>query len=158
MATRPPVLKMTTLIPNQITTPDEVDTPIGKLDFFDGVPPKETVDTIFDYVDRARAVEVFIKMIPAVSMFNIRKGQRALGLTACNQVLIWEQLADSKSFVLTFNTSTLYAWCFLDLKKDGPIVVDVPPGMLDDMCVRCHGPLNAFNDKTWVPNDVEAVG
>ena len=121
---------MTTLIPNQITTPDEVDTPIGKLDFCDGVPPTETVDTIFDYVDRARAVEVFINMIPAVSMFNIRKGQRVLGLTECNQVLIWQQLADSKSFVLNFNTSTPYAWSFFDLKKDGPIVIDVPPGML----------------------------
>ncbi len=121
---------MTTLIPNQITTPDEVDTPIGKLDFCDGVPPTETVDTIFDYVDRARAVEVFINMIPAVSMFNMRKGQRALGLTECNQVLIWQQLADSKSFVLNFNTSTPYAWSFFDLKKDGPIVIDVPPGML----------------------------
>lgn len=85
MTPRPPLLKMTTLIPNQIATPDEVNTPIGTLDFFDGVPPKETVDTIFDYVDRARAVEVFINTSPAVSVFKFRTGQREID-AACGRL------------------------------------------------------------------------
>jgi len=34
----PPKLKMTTDIPASITTPDRVETPIGTLGFFDGVP------------------------------------------------------------------------------------------------------------------------
>ena len=37
---------------------------------------------------------------------------------------------DSKSLVLTGNTSTMYALGFLDLKKDGPTVIELPEGML----------------------------
>jgi hypothetical protein len=45
---------MTTDIPSQITTPDSLDTSIGTLSFFDGVPDNATVSTVYDYVDRAR--------------------------------------------------------------------------------------------------------
>jgi hypothetical protein len=134
-----PVNEMTTPTPHQITTPDKVDTPIGTLEFFDGVPTTETIDAVYDYVDRARAVDVYINMIPAVSMYHIREGNRDMGARECNQILIWEQLGDSKSLVLTYNNTSLYTWGFLDLKRDGPTVVEIPPdvlGMFDDMYFR----------------------
>jgi hypothetical protein len=134
-----PTMKMTTFIPHQITTPDRVATPIGTLEFFDGVPIGKTTEMVYDYVDRARAVEVFINMIPAVSMYHLRQGMRDIGLTEANQILIAEQLGDSKPLVLTWNNTSLYTWGFLDLKKDGPTVVEVPPGVLgalDDMYFR----------------------
>jgi hypothetical protein len=137
---------MTTHIPHQITTPDKVDTPIGTLDFFDGVPIGNTTERVYDYVDRARAVEVFINMIPAVSMYHIREGQRDMGAGSCNQILLWEQLGDSKSLVLTYNNTSLYTWGFLDLKKDGPTVIELPPdvlGILDDMYMRYISDLGA---------------
>ena len=55
LAAQPPKMKMTTDIPASITTPDKVKTSIGTLKFFDGVPTRNTVDTVYDYVDRARA-------------------------------------------------------------------------------------------------------
>jgi hypothetical protein len=130
---------MTTPIPESITTPDKVETSIGKLEFFDGIPTKATVDKVYDYVNRSRAVEVFINLLPAVSMYHIRQGQRDMGAKECNQILIWEQLGDSKSLVLTYNNTSLYTWGFLDLKKDGPTVIEIPPdvlGILDDMYFR----------------------
>jgi hypothetical protein len=42
--------------------------------------------------------------------------------------VIAEQLGDSKPLVLTWNNTSLYTWGFLDLKKDGPTVIEVPPG------------------------------
>lgn len=134
-----PTLKMTEITPSQITTPDKVDTSIGELEFYDGIPTKDTISTVYDYVDRARAVEVYINMIPAVSMFNIRKGQRAIGANEYNQIAIWEELMDSKSLVLTGNNTSLYTWGMLDLKKDGPMVIELPAdqlGILDDMYFR----------------------
>jgi hypothetical protein len=131
--------KMTTPIPENITTPDKVQSSIGTLNFFDGVPTKETAQAVYDYVDRARAVEVYLNMVPAISQFHMRKGQQNLGAKECHQILIHEQLCDSKTLVLTTNTSTLYVWGFLDLKKDGPTVIDLPPGvlgMLNDMYFR----------------------
>ena len=130
MITQQPVYEMTTPIPENITTPDKVETSIGTLDFFDGIPTLETKDALYDYVDRARAVEAYINMIPAVSLYWLRQGSRDMGQYNSNQILIWNKLADSKALVLTFNNTSLYTWGFLDLKKDGPTVIEIPPGVL----------------------------
>ena len=139
MVTQQPVYEMTVPIPEDITTPSKVETSIGTLDFFDGIPTLETKDALYDYVDRARAVEAYINMLPAVSLYHLRQGSRDLGMGKSNQILIWNKLADSKALVLTFNNTSLYTWGFLDLKNDGPTVIEIPPGVLgilDDAAFR----------------------
>jgi len=56
MSTQPPKMKMTTDIPASIMAPDKVKTSIGTLDYFDGVPTGKTVETVYDYLNRSRAV------------------------------------------------------------------------------------------------------
>ena len=139
MITQKPAKKMTTPIPENITTPDKVETSIGTLKFFDGIPIGDTKDTVYDYMDRARAVQVYVDMIPAVSTYSLLRGNLDMGATASNQILIWEQLGDSKGLVLTYNNTSLYTWGFLHLDKDGPTVVEVPPdvlGVFDDGYMR----------------------
>ena len=138
--------QMTTDIPESIKTPDSVKTSIGTLEYFDGVPDKKTVDTVYDFVDRARAVDVFINMIPAVSIYHLRQGMRDIGLTDSNQIVIAENMPDSKPLVLTWNNTSLYTWGFLDLRKDGPTVVELPPGVLgvfNDMYFRYMSDIGA---------------
>ena len=48
--------KMTTDIPASILTPDQVETRLGTLRFFDGFPDEATVQTVFDNLDFQRAV------------------------------------------------------------------------------------------------------
>jgi hypothetical protein len=127
MVTQTPEMKMTTEIPAAITTPNKVEAPIGTLNFFDGIPIRDTKDTVYDYVDRSRAVQVYVEMIPAVSTYSLLQGSRDMGAGDANQVVLWEQLGDSKSLVLTYNNASLYTWSFLDLKKDGPTVIELPP-------------------------------
>jgi hypothetical protein len=132
-------MEMTTEIPLSITTPDAVDTSIGTLEFFDGVPTGETVDTLYDFMDRARAVHAYVATVPGVSQYAMRQGQRDIGATQVNQILIWDELADSKSIFLTGNSSTVYTWTYTDLANDGPTVIELPPGMLgvvNDMWFR----------------------
>ena len=139
MITQKPVMKMTTDIPASITTPDKVETPIGTLEYFDGVPIGGTKDALYDYMDRARAAQVFVDMMPAVSTYTLLQGSKDVGMAKSNQVVIWEQMGDSKSLVLTYNNTSLYAWGFLDLEKDGPTVIEIPPdvlGILDDGYMR----------------------
>ena len=138
--------KQSTDIPVAVTTPDKVKTSIGTLEFFDGVPNNATVDAVYDYVDRARAVEAFINLTPAVSMYHLRQGMRDIGLTESNQILIAEDMPDSKPLVLTWNNTSLYTWGFLNLKKDGPTVVELPPGVLgvfNDMYFRYMSDIGA---------------
>jgi hypothetical protein len=51
----PPKMKMTTNIPAEITTPDSIETSLGTLRFFDGLPDKVTVEKVFDNLDFMRA-------------------------------------------------------------------------------------------------------
>src|SRR6202034_3021972 len=48
--------KYSAKIPPYITTPDQVETSIGTLKFFDGLPDAETVQKVYDNLDRARGV------------------------------------------------------------------------------------------------------
>src|ERR1700733_3508122 len=127
-----------------ISIPDKVDTPIGKLDFSDGVPAGSTVKTLYDNLDRTRGVTVYLDNLGAVAIRAFLSSLAAQGADAPNKVAIFEQLMDSQAVVLTANTSTLYAFSRTDLAKDGPTVIEVPPGMLgflDDDWERFVGDL-----------------
>ena len=75
-----PKMKMTTPIPPEITTPDKVETSIGTLKFKNGMPDKATIDKAYDYIDLARAVDVFMNTQSGVSMWAFRKGMRDAGV------------------------------------------------------------------------------
>lgn len=113
-----------------ISIPDKVDTAIGTLEFFDGVPTDVTIDTVYDNLDRMRGMEVFLDNLGAVSIFSVCQGLANAGADAPNKVALFEKLMDSQTLVVTANTSTLYAYACTDLAKDGPSVIEIPPGML----------------------------
>jgi hypothetical protein len=113
-----------------ISIPDKVETPIGTLEFFDGVPTEATVDTVYDNLDRMRGTGVFLDNVGAVSIFSVCEGLAGAGADRPNRVALFEDLMDSQTLVVTANTSTLYAYACTDLAKDGPTVIEIPPGML----------------------------
>ena len=113
-----------------ISIPDKVETSIGKLEFFDGVPKDATVTAVYDNLDKMRGMEVFLDNVGAVSMYSVRKGLDEAGAKGANKIAVFEGLMDSQTLVVTANTSTLYAYTYTDLAVDGPTVIEVPPGML----------------------------
>jgi hypothetical protein len=115
-------------IPPQILTPDSVETRIGTLKFFDGFPDKDTTQKAYDNLDFMRGVETFLNFIPAASIEGMRQGMIEMGATKSNQGVLLAQLLDSSPLFLTGNTDTVYASVILDLEKDGPTVVEIPPG------------------------------
>jgi hypothetical protein len=116
-----------TKTPESIMTPDKVETRIGTLEFFDGIPTKKTAALCYDNLDFLRGVETFLNGMPAASLEALRVGQATIGAKNSNQALIFDQLMDSNPLFLTGNTDTVYCSAFLDLKKDGPTVVEIPP-------------------------------
>jgi hypothetical protein len=121
-------MKMTTPIPEGITTPDVVSSSIGEFTFTDGFPTENTISLAYDYLDRMRGVEVFLNSIPIASLVAVREGMKSQGVTG-NTIGIYESLMDSKSLFLTPNTESIYAMAWLDLSK-GPVVVESPPNVL----------------------------
>ncbi|MGO8845732.1 MAG: DUF1254 domain-containing protein [Methylocella sp.] len=59
---------------------------------------------------------------------------------AYNDMIVFDNFLDTKSVFLTGNTTTIYALALADLSKDGPVVLEVPPGptagMVDDFWFR----------------------
>ena len=53
-----PKMKMTNPIPTSVSTPDKVETSIGTMNFFDGVPTTETVKMSYDFLDKMNAVKL----------------------------------------------------------------------------------------------------
>lgn len=92
----------------QISTPDRVETRLGTLRFFDGLPDKTTVEKIYDNLDFMRGVEVFLNLMPGASMLAFGQGYRDVGVVR-GTIGITETMADSKALLLTGNTETVYA-------------------------------------------------
>jgi len=115
---------------NSIKTPNEVETSIGILKFKDGAPLPATAEKIYDYLDTTRAMDTFLKGMPGASLKALIDGAHSIGAVEANEVMIFDNLMDPKSLFLTGNSSTVYAIPDLDLKRDGPTVVEVPDGLL----------------------------
>ncbi|TWB87349.1 MULTISPECIES: DUF1254 domain-containing protein [unclassified Synechococcus] len=113
-----------------ISIPDRVETPIGELKFFDGVPTNATIDKLYDNLDRMRGLQVYLDNVGGVSIQSVLDGLAKAGADTPNKIALFEKLMDSKTLVVTANTSTLYAYAGTDLAKDGPTVIEIPPGML----------------------------
>ena len=101
--------------PASILTPDRVDTRLGTLEFFDGLPSAETVRTAYDYLDCHRAVRAFLDTIPGASMQAIKAGMDQAGALPNYTVLLTKSRLDSRATVLTANTESVYALAWLSL-------------------------------------------
>ena len=127
-------------VPKQIMTPDSVDSRIGKLSFYDGVPTADTVKKLYDNLDYLRGVDIFLNFIPACSIEGLRIGMHSMGVKDYNQVLIMDKLMDSTPLFLTGNTDTVYVSSFFDLGKEGAMVIEMPagagPGTINDAFFR----------------------
>jgi hypothetical protein len=115
-------------IPAELVTPHKVETPIGVLEFNDGVPGPKTAEAVYDNLDRTFAFRAFMDNLRGVSIHALRKGMQDIGMKP-NEVLIFSHLMDAKSLFLTANADTIYVMGYLDLSK-GPVVIETPPEFL----------------------------
>jgi len=116
-------------VPSKITTPDAVETRIGTLKFNNGVPDQKTIQLVYDQIDFVRGIEAFLAGMPATSVYALCEGFDQAGFKRNQGIGIIEDLMDARSLFLTPNTTTVYVFLCLDL-KDGPMVMQVPPGVL----------------------------
>lgn len=96
-------------------------------EFAGGYPTPETVQRAYDDADLNRAVQAYRFFFPSVSGLAIFKGNEALGLRSNS---VFGTLATEPRHVgLTLNSDTPYAAALLDV-RDGPMVIELPPGPL----------------------------
>lgn len=111
-------------------TTETLSTRFGDFEFKGGYPVGDTGERLLRQLTFNRAIEVYLAQMMPVSQIAVREGLRAFGATTPQQIVVWEQLMDAKTVLLTANTETVYAIAVLDLKTDGPTVIEAPPHML----------------------------
>jgi hypothetical protein len=70
---------MTTPVPEGIATADRLETRIGTLNLFDGVPDEETARQVYDNLDFQRGVQAYLSSIQIASMAVCARGCSASG-------------------------------------------------------------------------------
>jgi hypothetical protein len=95
-----------------------------------------------------QSVQAYILTLPALNVSGMRDGSEAAFGKGYNVLPIWKERMDSRTWVPTPNADVIYSMSYLDLKKDGPLVVAAPPNVI--------GMFTDFFQHTII--DVGAVG
>ena len=111
--------------------PDKIKTDFGTLTFEGGsFPDKASVQKIYDALDLQRATQAYMDFFPALSLYSIIQSQiRDFGFKTSSDVGVMADFMTPSENYLTGNNITVYAFASIDLKVDGPTVVEIPPGM-----------------------------
>jgi hypothetical protein len=111
-------------------TPTKIETSFGELKFLGGAfPTEESAQKIYDEMDLQRATQAYMDFYPSLSVYAIIKGQiRDFGLKTSSDFGVMAFMTPNENY-LTGNDVTPYAVGSLDLKIDGPMVVETPPGV-----------------------------
>lgn len=112
---------------------------LASLPFPENLPTKESADTLRDELLFQRATQVYLWALPAMNMWAMKEGSEKQFGAGYNVLPVWQKRLDAKTLVTTPNSDVIYAMSYLDVAKDGPLVVDVPPklqGIFDDFWQR----------------------
>jgi hypothetical protein len=106
-----------------------IETRIGKFDLELGVPTEGSVEKLNDDLDFQRACQAYLWALPTVGFeYVLREQRHALGARD-GDVIIYKGYQNVSRF-LTPNVTTPYIIGFLNLTNTGPVVVDVPAGLI----------------------------
>lgn len=111
--------------------PGKMETNFGALEFEGGSFPTEaSTHKIYDEMDRQRATQAYMDLYPSLSLYSIVKSQiRDFGFKSASDIGVMADFMTPTENYLTGNNITVYAFASIDLKVDGPTVVEIPPGM-----------------------------
>jgi hypothetical protein len=119
-------------------TSAKINTRIGELEFVGGYPTQATIDKAFDQLDVQRATQAYLEFMPMMSVNAILDSLgRDYGMPNPGDVGVYVEPGIGKvgAIGLTYNTESIYSTVNVDLKEDGPTVVETPPnvlGIVDD--------------------------
>jgi hypothetical protein len=102
-------------------------------------PSKDAAQLLADELYFQRAVQVYLWSLPAINIYAMKEGSEKIYGAGYNVLPVWKERLNAKTKVTTPNSDCLYAMGYVNLAKDGPIVVEVPPknqGIFDDFFQR----------------------
>ena len=102
-------------------------TELSSLPFEENRPTKETAQTLRDELLFQRATQTYLWALPLINTLGMQVGSEKTFGAGYNVLPIWKKRLDAKTLVTTPNSDVLYAMSYVDLGKDGPLVMEAPP-------------------------------
>ena len=87
---------------------EAVKTRLGNFEFRNSYPTAGAATQLREALLFNRAVEAFLVQMHAVSWYRVWKGVAEAGARTPNQVVLWEDLMDGATLLLTGNCETVY--------------------------------------------------
>jgi hypothetical protein len=112
---------------------------ISAIPFKENRPTKETAQTLRDELLFQRATQTYLWAMPLINTLGMQVGSEKTFGSGYNVLPIWKERLNAKTLVTTPNSDVLYAMSYVDLGKDGPLVMEAPPmlqGILLDFWQR----------------------
>jgi hypothetical protein len=111
-----------------LPTPGTIQTQAGEIELENGYPTADTVERIYDEIDFQRACQAYLWALPIMAMKEWQREHRetfgAKGVDYVDYFTFTDKLG-----LLTANATTPYVMAFPNLKKTGPLVMEVPAGL-----------------------------
>jgi hypothetical protein len=136
---------------NEPTVSNHYDV-LANIPLTQGYPSKESMKQIEDEIFFQRACQAYLWAIPALNMYGMKEGSEKDFGAGYHILPIWKERLNAKTKVTTPNSDVIYAMGYLDLKQDGPMVIEVPPGLqgiLDDFFQRPIKSEGKINGREW---------
>jgi hypothetical protein len=113
-------------------SPETIDTRIGKLSFESGYPAQDTVQKLYDEMDFQRACQAYLWGIPAVGLVEWWLAHRDIFKAKNGEMLSYLDFQE-KLGILTPNFTTPYLITLIDTEASGPLVLELPSGLMAGM-------------------------
>jgi hypothetical protein len=115
-----------------ITQAQTVETRIGKIAVESGYPSQESIDKLIDETDYQRACQAYVWGIAIVGIAEWQKSREQISKVRNGQLELFLSF-DEKLGILTPNFDTPYFIATADLEKSGPLVIEMPKGLIAGM-------------------------
>jgi hypothetical protein len=112
---------------------------LANLPFKNDYPTREVTHSLDEELFFQRAVQTYLWALPAVNMYAMKEGQARTFGEGYQVLAIFENRLKANTIITTPNSDVIYGLGFLDLGKDGPMVIDAPPmlqALIDDFWHR----------------------
>jgi len=112
---------------------------LANLPFLENRPTKETAEALREELLFQRATQTYLWALPLINTLGMKVGSEKTFGAGYNVLPIWKKRLDAKTLVTTPNSDVLYAMSYVDLGKEGPLVMEAPPmlqGILLDFWQR----------------------
>ncbi|MBY5891102.1 DUF1254 domain-containing protein [Rhizobium leguminosarum] len=128
------------------------DDSLADVPYSHGYLAQDDVAKLQDELLFQRATQTYLWALPALNMYAMKEGSEAKFGKGYNVLPVFKKRLNAKTLITTPNSDVVYALGYLDLKEDGPMVIEVPPGLqgiLDDFFQRPIPSEEQIDGRAW---------